>query len=79
MPHRLAQLQRLQHGLFQANLLLSQCVHHLNFQLCAPTFSAGAMREAAAKARAAEEDVRACLDAMAALLDDAAPTERAPQ
>jgi hypothetical protein len=78
MSLRLRRLQSLQHSLFQANILLSQRIHHLNFQLCAPEFSSDALREAAQRAREAQQHVRICLDAFADALDDA-PTEGAPQ
>lgn len=79
MSIRIRALQRLQHNLFQANILLSQRIHHLNFQLCAPEFSTDALREAAQRVREAEQDVRICLDAFASALDDDAPTEGATQ
>jgi hypothetical protein len=78
MSIRIRALQRLQHSLFQANILLSQRIHHLNFQLCAPEFSADALRDAAAVAREAAKDVRTCLDAFAEALDDTI-TEGAPK
>jgi hypothetical protein len=79
MSIRIRALQRLQHSLFQANILLSQRISHLNYRLCAPEFSNDALREAAQRAREAEQDVRACLDAFAEALDDAAPTEGATE
>jgi hypothetical protein len=68
MPVRVPHLQRLQHGLFQANNLLGQRVHQLNYQLCAPKFSGPAMREAEARTREALDDVKYCLDAIKATL-----------
>jgi hypothetical protein len=80
MSIRIRALQRLQHSLFQANILLSQRIHHLNFQLCAPEFSSAALREAVANAREATKDVRACLGAFADALDeDPANVEGTPQ
>jgi len=70
MSLRLRQLTRLQHSLFQANLLLGQRIHQMNFQLCAPEFSIDALRDAAARTHIAAEDLRACLDAIISTLAD---------